>query len=393
MTNEPEAEGDLPKLIITFRGKKRGDDFIWNKRTTIISEVKSYLAVSPPSYIDGGRGEEEAEMIIGMQPSDVKLIYKGKILSDDSANLYNSLIGDPSQMTQNNIKKKTIRLMAMAMSKQEAKRNDDAFHEAKINAPRIRDDLTSNGKAAIVARQRQGRKMLQQASKNDLSNRSHSNVSYGFNHIETLPMLPDQEKAKQILHSLSTDPGILACMTKHKWNVGCLSELYPEGKVGESEVCVMGLNQNKGQKILLRLRTDDLKGFRKILSIRKVLFHELAHNIHSDHDNEFYKLMRQIESECNDLDWTKGGHYSSASSSSSSLQTTDGSASSLFSGGTYVLGTAMNNSINDNSSSDGHHPHQLSLLPTRELAARAAMKRLSDEEQEIQEACGCYQGS
>ena len=391
MTNEPEAEGNLPKLIITFRGKKRGDDFIWNKRTTIISEVKSYLAVSPPSYIDGGQGEEEAEMIIGMQPSDVKLIYKGKILSDDSANLYNSLIGDPSQMTQNNIKKKTIRLMAMAMSKQEAKRNDDAFHEAKINAPRIRDDLTSNGKAAIVARQRQGRKMLQQASKNDLRSRSHSNVSYGFNHIETLPMLPDQEKAKQILHSLSTDPGILACMTKHKWNVGCLSELYPEGKVGESEVCVMGLNQNKGQKILLRLRTDDLKGFRKILSIRKVLFHELAHNIHSDHDNEFYKLMRQIESECNDLDWTKGGHYSSASSSS--LQTTDGSASSLFSGGTYVLGTAMNNSINDNSSSDGHHPHQLSLLPTRELAARAAMKRLSDEEQEIQEACGCYQGS
>ncbi|OEU21757.1 hypothetical protein FRACYDRAFT_163708, partial [Fragilariopsis cylindrus CCMP1102] len=79
----------------------------------------------------------------------------------------------------------------------------------------------------------------------------------------------------------------------------------PEGKVGESEVCVMGLKQNKGQKILLRLRTDDLKGFRKILSIRKVLFHELAHNIHSDHDNEFYKLMRQIESECNDLDWTK----------------------------------------------------------------------------------------
>ena len=392
MTNEPEAEGDLPKLIITFRGKKRGDDFIWNKRTTIISEVKSYLTVSPPSYIDGGRGEEEAEMIIGMQPSDVKLIYKGKILSDDSANLYNSLIGDPSQKTQNNIKKKTIRLMAMAMSKQEVKRNDDAFHEAKTNAPRIRDDLTSNGKAAIVARQRQGRKMLQQASKNDLRSRSHSNVSYGFNHTETLPMLPDQEKAKRILHSLSTDPGILACMTKHKWNVGCLSELYPEGKVGESEVCVMGLNQNKGQKILLRLRTDDLKGFRKILSIRKVLFHELAHNIHSDHDNEFYKLMRQIESECNDLDWTKGGHYSSTSSSSS-LQTTDGSASSLFSGGTYVLGTAMNNSINDNSSSDRHNSHQLSLLPTRELAARAAMKRLSDEEQEIQEACGCYQGS
>ena len=67
-------------------------------------------------------------------------------------------------------------------------------------------------------------------------------------------------------------------MAKHKWNVGSLAELYPDGKVGESAVCVMGLNENKGQRIELRIRTDDLKGFRKILSIRKVLFHELAHN-------------------------------------------------------------------------------------------------------------------
>lgn len=101
-------------------------------------------------------------------------------------------------------------------------------------------------------------------------------------------------------------------------------------------MCVMGLNQNKGQKILLRLRTDDLKvlimpvecmgrwmertggrrmsfgscrrrahkytifalqGWRKILSIKKVLFHELAHNEHSEHDDDFYRLMRRVERE------------------------------------------------------------------------------------------------
>ena len=56
----------------------------------------------------------------------------------------------------------------------------------------------------------------------------------------------------------------------------------------ESDVCVMGLNENHGQRILLRLRTDDLKGFRKILSIKQVLCHELAHNVHSEHDNNFY---------------------------------------------------------------------------------------------------------
>merc|ERR1712038_1792369 len=136
---------------------------------------------------------------------------------------------------------------------------------------------------------------------------------YGFGRIETLPMLPDQKKAKDILHSLANDPGILACMAKHKWNVGCLAEMYPEGKVGESEVCIMGLNQNKGAKILLRLRTDDLTGFRKILSIRKVLFHEMAHNVHSEHNGDFFQLMRQIEKECDEMDWTEGAGLSHVS--------------------------------------------------------------------------------
>lgn len=54
---------------------------------------------------------------------------------------------------------------------------------------------------------------------------------------------------------------------------------------------------------LLNVRTDDLKGFRKIQSIRDVLFHELAHNEHSDHDGQFYMLMRQIKKEVTELDW------------------------------------------------------------------------------------------
>lgn len=71
----------------------------------------------------------------------------------------------------------------------------------------------------------------------------------------------------------------------------------PEGFVGVSEVCVLGLNKNQGEEILLRLRTDDFTGFRKHLTIRKVLFHELAHNQHSDHGDGFQRLMRQVESE------------------------------------------------------------------------------------------------
>ena len=44
----------------------------------------------------------------------------------------------------------------------------------------------------------------------------------------------------------------------------------------------MGLNKNKGEEILLRLRTDDWAGLRPYLSVIDVLLHELAHCVHSD---------------------------------------------------------------------------------------------------------------
>lgn len=74
---------------------------------------------------------------------------------------------------------------------------------------------------------------------------------------------PPPAQALALLHRLAADPGIAAVMTRHKWTVGQLSEMPPEGKVGVSPVCILGVNINQGQEISLRLRTDDLRGFRK----------------------------------------------------------------------------------------------------------------------------------
>lgn len=63
----------------------------------------------------------------------------------------------------------------------------------------------------------------------------------------------------RLLHRLAADPGVQGIMSRHRWTVGLLSEMPPEGKVGVSAVCVLGYNVNKGQEISLRLRTDDLK--------------------------------------------------------------------------------------------------------------------------------------
>lgn len=283
-------------------------------------------------------------------PKHLKVLFSGTTLPD-SANLHDVLLSKR--------KKSQYRLVVTGVSSSQTEALENGMRQAARAAPRIRDDLTPQGLAEAERRRLVGQSHLQRAAK-----RSSNSPTYGFGRIETLPNLPDQDQARDILTRLANDPGVLACMAKYRWNVGCLSELFPEGKVGESSVCVMGLNEDKGRRIRLRIRTDDLNGFRKILSIRKVLFHELAHNVHSEHDDKFFQLMRQIERECNEMDWTQGH----------GLSITDDIPKTLFTGGTYRLG-------GDAESADHRN--------ARELAAQAAFARMTAEEEEIQMNCGC----
>ncbi|XP_021811749.1 uncharacterized protein LOC110754926 isoform X2 [Prunus avium] len=54
------------------------------------------------------------------------------------------------------------------------------------------------------------------------------------------------------------------------WRVGIMTEMAPVGYVGISPKCILSFNKNHGQEISLRLRTDDLKGFKKYESIMPV---------------------------------------------------------------------------------------------------------------------------
>ncbi|CAH8370284.1 unnamed protein product [Eruca vesicaria subsp. sativa] len=120
---------------------------------------------------------------------------------------------------------------------------------------------------------------------------------------------PPAADALKRMHMLASDPGIIAIMNKHRWRVGIMTELAPVGYVGVSPKCLLGFNKNQGEEISLRLRTDDLKGFRKYQSIKKTLLHELAHMVYTEHDQDFYALDRQLNKEAESLDWTKSrGH-------------------------------------------------------------------------------------
>ncbi|KDP30833.1 hypothetical protein JCGZ_13776 [Jatropha curcas] len=120
---------------------------------------------------------------------------------------------------------------------------------------------------------------------------------------------PPASEALKRMHMLAADPGIVAIMNKHRWRVGIMTEMAPVGYVGVSPKCILGFNKNHGEEISLRLRTDDLKGFRKYESIKKTLLHELAHMVYSEHDANFYNLDKQLNQEAASLDWTKSrGH-------------------------------------------------------------------------------------
>lgn len=115
---------------------------------------------------------------------------------------------------------------------------------------------------------------------------SVASASYTFHRIEPLQHLPDPSTALEVLTRLANDPAIRHIMQLHRFSVGILTELAPHEQPG-----LLGLNVNAGQAIKLRIRTDAYDGFRLYAETRRVLCHELTHNVHGDHDNNVRELL------------------------------------------------------------------------------------------------------
>jgi len=140
-------------------------------------------------------------------------------------------------------------------------------------------------------------------------------LTYTFQTLRPLPHLPNPSKSLAILHRLKSDPGIRAAMRAHRFRVALLTEMDPSQHTTASHSGVtrtLGLNRNRGEVVELRLRTDAYDGWRDYRGVRKTLCHELAHNVHSDHDKEFWKLCREIEREVERADWRHGGRAGKA---------------------------------------------------------------------------------
>lgn len=229
-----------------------------------------------------------------------------------------------------------------------------------------------NDTAAKVAARRSARQHARQAGR-QLAQHSRLNrdwkkvqeeAMYTFHAIEPLKYLPNPERSKRYLERLANDPGIKASMRKHKFSVGLLTEMNPaEHTTHESKT--LGLNRNAGEVIELRLRTDAYDGYRDYKVIRKTLCHELAHNVHSEHDRNFWDLTKQIEKEVDQNDYHHGGNKLSQDEfynpeDEYDDEHADGGA---WKGGDFVLGGV--------SDTQG--------LSRREIMARAAMSRMQKQ--------------
>lgn len=224
--------------------------------------------------------------------------------------------------------------------------------------------------AIRVAARRSARQNARQAARQvkHSTNRDWKKVqeeaTYTFHSIEPLKYLPNPEKSRRYLERLANDPGVKASMRKHQFSVGLLTEMNPaEHTTHESKT--LGLNRNRGEVIELRLRTDSYDGYRDYKVIRKTLCHELAHNVHGDHDRNFWDLTKQIEKEVDQNDHLHGGNRLSQDEFYNPEDTydEDHADGGGWEGGEFVLGGSRDDQ----------------RLSRREIIARAAISRLEKQ--------------
>ncbi len=138
---------------------------------------------------------------------------------------------------------------------------------------------------------------------------------YRFNNLEVLFRRADPPPfvAEKLLKKLSLDPGIVHIMKTRRFTVGCLCEIDPvdtdeeQAEIVEGpDKCLLGWNRNFGQRIALRLRTNDLKSFRNYGSIVNTLIHELTHNVFGPHDEKFWKLFNELNHEYDNIHRARG---------------------------------------------------------------------------------------
>lgn len=202
-----------------------------------------------------------------------------------------------------------------------------------------------------------------------------------YAHPTTSASSPLHAKVIDYLTRLSRDPGILHICSVHHFRIGELTELLPWEHPG-----LLGLNENAGQRILLRIRTDDAEGFRDYKTTRRVLVHELAHNKISDHPPEFKILNSELNAQIEAFE--RAQRTGTHSLVEGDVYEPSAPALSLRENDSATVGatTAVNSHRLGGSTTSSST--MVSAEERRHRILMATMRRLEKEEQEIEQSCG-----
>mmetsp|Transcript_15628 Transcript_15628/g.23024 ORF Transcript_15628/g.23024 Transcript_15628/m.23024 type:complete len:365 (-) Transcript_15628:136-1230(-) len=216
--------------------------------------------------------------------TQLKLLYKGKQIERTSAQPIFPI--DP---------KKTPKVMAIATSIAAAKEI-----ASKKSDPTIRGfDQSSGEQPSIKHSNNWGEGIVQNKQYKFCRFKACTWQSFGHRPNEKTP---HAFAALQLLEKLATDPGIVAIMKERELVVGTLGEMDPidDRLMQQKEQqggCLLGYNTNAGARIDMKLRTDDLQGFRSYADLASTLIHELSHNWVGEHNLLFWTNYAQMRAE------------------------------------------------------------------------------------------------
>ncbi len=228
---------------------------------------------------------------IGSSSTDevLKLLFKGKrILAQPDAFPFQGL----------SAKKKPPKIMVVAT-------NSSAIQElsTKRSDPTIRgfdqEKTAAERRAASSSKKYWADVMVQDKDYKFVKMTACTDHSFGHRSTESTP---HAFKAMELLEKMTTDPGIVAIMKERELVVGTLGEMDPIDdrimqKTESHGGCLLGYNTNRGLRIDIKLRTDDLSDFRPYPELVSTLIHELSHNWVGEHNLLFWTNYAQMKAE------------------------------------------------------------------------------------------------
>ena len=227
--------------------------------------------------------------------TSLKILCKGQRIESNDQKL-SEVVPLPNAQTSSSKAPKPLKLLVVATSETVV-----ANLATKRSDPTIRGFDQEVAKPTVATYQPWG-PLLSKQDKNYKFCRFEACTWQSFGHRPTDGTTPHAFRAMQLLEKLATDPGVVAVLNERELVVGTLGEMDPiDDRVMQNKqaqgVCLLGYNTNAGSRIDIKLRTDDLKGFRPYSQLVGTLLHELSHNWVGEHNLLFWTNYAQMRAE------------------------------------------------------------------------------------------------